>query len=316
MSKQEKRGERVPDLQGEAQPAAQQERDQGQHADVGPGDGQQVEDAAADEHLLLLVLQPAAIAEDGGLQEDPLGPQRAVLQVARLDRPADAVAPGADGAPEDAPPAGQPHQLRRFAEGRQADVLVEEKILEGAGKKIPVRRARGDAGSDLDPVAALQSPAVAAAGDADVEHAVQSVAPPGEGAGAQQQQRAVVADLGEGEQPAADGDVLAGGEAQVPVASEGALRGQEGAAQLQGDGQGRAGVRRPVSFQEKQDGEQAKGDERQGAKNERRRPQAVDGKQRGQGEEEHGGENIAHARYYTRREEESNPGFRQDARCR
>ena len=95
-------------LSGTRSPRRASRRDQGQHADVGARDGQHVEHAAADQRLAIIVLQPAAVAENGGLQEDAGRLQASASQVALLDRGADALAPGVDAAPEQVRPARSP----------------------------------------------------------------------------------------------------------------------------------------------------------------------------------------------------------------
>ncbi len=176
------------------------------------------------------------------------------------------------------------------------DLPVQEVVLERVGEKIPVRPARVDARGHLDAVAAGESAAVAVDHHPDVQPSLHPAPRPGDAGIAQQQHRALVADLGEGAQNAAERQVAVGRKAQVALAGESAFFPQEGAGQEQDQGQRHAGVGGPVFLEIKQEQEQREKRQRQRPENERGDVAALDQEQGGQREQEDRGENIAHVR--------------------
>ena len=97
------------------------------------------------------------------------------------------------------------------------DLFVQQVILERIGKEIPVRLAGMDPGPDLDPVPTVELPAIAAAGDADIQRSPDAPVLPGQGIRPQQQYGGIVADLREGQQRAGYGEIAAGRKTDVPI---------------------------------------------------------------------------------------------------
>ena len=119
-----------------------QQGEQGQHADVGPGNGQQMKNAAADQFLLGGRFQPAAVAEDGGLEENPRRQQHVRLPGSALRSPGGCARARRRSARQKtfalAVTRTSCADLRIAA---QMDLFVEQVFFVRVGIKIPVQAA-------------------------------------------------------------------------------------------------------------------------------------------------------------------------------